>query len=283
MAAKRKYYNGVHYFLDEKSQVLKLTSEFHNKLLNKKLEYGKGFKKFGGSSIADVLETDSFKSNFGAFCHMCNLKMPVLVAKYVKAGIAIEPKIFDLMKKNFPNKVIEHLEAKDYNYDYFRGKYEFIQGVPDGIMPNDKVVLEMKTVNEKKAEIWGKPGKDVLSVPLDYRKQAQLYAYLLGYDRYSIVAAFIKEEDYTKPDECNLENRIIRQYVYKVDKNIVEDDIKRTIDFYKKYSVLGISPQYDPIRDRDQVEFLKCHNEQEWKELIAKWKTLGKVDLDYEE
>lgn len=283
MGTKRKYYNGVDYELDEKLQVVKLKPEFHRKLLNKQLWGKKGFKKFGGSSIADVLETDSFKSNFAAFCHMAHLKMPVLVQKYVKAGIAIEPKIFEVMKKHFSNKEIIHLEAADYNFDYFNDKYEYLQGVPDGIMPNEKIVLEMKTVNEKKADIWGQPGKEVLSVPLDYRKQAQLYAYLLGYDRYSIVATFLKEEDYLEPENFPIEKRMIRQYMYKVDKNIAEDDIKKTIDFFKKYSTLGISPVYNPIRDRDQVEFLKCHNEKEWKDLLEQWKQVGKADKDYEE
>lgn len=269
-------YNGVEYILDEKSQTVKLLENYHNKLLNNKPLNG-GFKKFGGSSIGDIFETDSFKSQFGAFCHMARLKMPVLQKKYVNAGVILEPKIFEVVKQQVPNA--KHIEADKVYYDYFPNK-EIIGGVPDGIIPDWKRVLEFKTVNIKKYDFWTLDKKN--NIPLDYRKQAQLYTYLLGYDAYTIVALFLEDKDYDDPKNVDVSKRKIESFNYKINIDEAKDDEKKIIDFYKKYSVTGISPQYylNKSSDRDQVEYLKCHNENEWKTLFEKWKKQNKIDKD---
>ncbi|MGV2392821.1 UNVERIFIED_CONTAM: hypothetical protein O8I53_07465 [Campylobacter lari] len=258
--AQKRFYNGVDYILDEKEQVIKLLTNFHNTLLNSKSKFT-SFKKFGGSSISDIFETDSFKSQFNAFCHLARLKLPVLKRKYVEAGIAIEPKIFEVLKQRFPGLDIEHIEAKDYGYDYFAGKHDILGGVPDGLIPSKKIVLEMKTVNIKKMQAWSEPNN--LGIPLDYRKQAQLYAYLLGYDKYSIVACFLDDNDYVNPSLVDLNQRNINTYNFKVDHEMAKDDIKKIIDFYEKYTVIGVSPKYVLPRDNDQVDYLRCHNVEE--------------------
>ncbi|VEU75510.1 YqaJ-like viral recombinase domain [Mycoplasmopsis maculosa] len=276
---KTRFYNGKEYILDEKERIIILTDEFHDKLLNSKNKFT-SFKKFGGSSISDIFETDSFKSQFGAFCHLARLKMPVLQEKYIKAGIAVEPKIFEILKEKYPKLDIEHIRAEDYGYDYFEGKHNILGGVPDGLIPSQNIVLEMKTVNIKKFESWSQENN--AGVPLDYRKQAQLYAYLLGFDKYSIVAAFLEDSDYIKPEEIDLNKRNVKTYNFKVNKEMAKDDVKRIIDFYEKYTALGKSPKYQLPRDIDQVEYLKCHNVIEWKQLFDKWKKEGKIDEDIE-
>lgn len=292
---KRKFYNWQDYILDERKQTIKLTTNFHNTLLNS-LGTFNGFKKFGGSSIGNVLETDSFKSQFQAFCFMSRLSMPVLQTKYIDAGVAIEPKVFELMQNKFnemhqrdikrgkasadsqPTKVI-HIEAANVGYDYFKGKHDILGGVPDGLIPSKNIVVEVKTVQEKKKADWDAPNN---KVPLDYKKQAQLYAYLLGYDKYMIAAAFLKEEDYADPENFPINERYFATYPFKVDKKMAEDDANTIIEFWKRYSQLGESPKYNLTKDRDLVDYLRCHNEAEWKELFDRWKSLGKVDEDYE-
>ncbi|MBU4690692.1 hypothetical protein KQ874_03245 [Mycoplasma sp. ES3157-GEN-MYC] len=275
--AKRKY-NGVDYDLDVVNQTLKLRTQYHEDLLSKPA--GKGFKKFGGSSIGNIFETDSFKGQFLAFLHMARLAPPIFVKKYVKAGEAVEPMVFDLMKKKFPKLDIEHIEASKVGYDYFKETHDIVGGVPDGLIPSKKIVLEMKAVQAKKQAIWEQNNN--LNVPLDYRKQAELYAYLLGYPRYSIVATYLEEGDYEKPELIDLNQRNIAQYMFDVDQNKARDDLETIVKFWKYYSRTGISPKYDARRDAKVVEYLMCHNEQEWEELFNKWKRFGDVDEDIE-
>ncbi|WP_338822585.1 MAGa7180 family putative nuclease [Mycoplasmopsis felifaucium] len=279
----KRFYNGVHYVLDEKIQVVKLLPEFHNQLLNGN-GFNTQFKIFGGSSIADVLETDSYKNQFTAFCHMSRLKLPVLQKKYVNAGIILEPKIFEQLQKELDNTnqnlIIKHIEAKDVQYNYFKGLNDYIGGVPDGLIESKKIVLEMKAVNEKKLPIW--TANNNAGVPIDYKKQAQLYAYLLNYNAYSIVALFLKDEDYINPENVDLTKRVMKNFNYKVNIAEAQDDIKRVTEFFQYYSVTGTSPQYQLPRDINQVEYLRCHNEQEWNELFKDWKSRGLVDQDIE-
>lgn len=277
--ARRKdnFYNGDYYVVDEKSQVVRLMPKFHNELLNGDPRFV-GFKKFGGSSIADIFETDNFKSQFNAFCHMTRLKMPVLQMKYIRAGVILEPKIFEYLDKIFGKKLdIEHIEAKQVDYDYFKD-VEKIGGIPDGLIKSKKMVLEIKTVNEKKYPYW--TANNNAGVPIDYRKQAQLYARLLNYKTYSIVALFLQDGDYDDPAGVNLTKRRMQNFNYKVNNAEADDDIKKIIKFYDYYSLSGQSPKYDLIKDADQVEYLKCRNRQEWKNLFERWKKEGKVDED---
>lgn len=279
---KRKYYNGVHYILDEKSQVVKLLPEFHKALLDKKLPFNRGFKKLGGSSLCNVIETDKYKSKFAAFCHLANLSLPMLINKYVIAGDIFEYKMFEKMQKNYQG--IEHLIAKDLNYDYFNNKYYYFQGVPDGIIPKAKTVLEMKTAGIINKESWGPNGTASETVPLGYRRQAQIYAYLLDYSRYSIVATFLENQDYINPESKPLKLENVRQYLYKVNVEEAQEDLKKCKNFFDLYSQTGISPTYDlsKLEDIKLVKYLQCHNDQEWIDLLNEWKRLKQADLDIE-
>ncbi|BAW18197.1 hypothetical protein MBVG596_0397 [Mycoplasmopsis bovigenitalium] len=273
-------YNGVHYDLDIRSQTVKLRPEYHNQLLSNETGSFNGFKKFGGSSIGNIFETDAFKGKFLAFLHMARLAMPVFKQKYVIAGEAVEPKIFDALRKQTKIEDIQHIVAKDVGYDYFKNKHPIVGGVPDGLIPSKKIVLEMKSVQSKKRDLWIKDNG--MNLPLDYRKQAELYAYLLGYDKYVIVAAFLEENDYFDPQNINIFERHIESFAFSVDPNRSKDDLQKIIDFYNHYSRTGISPIYDARRDAMVVEYLACHNEEEWFNLFTKWKALGEIDEDIE-
>ncbi|MGY5139642.1 MAGa7180 family putative nuclease [Mycoplasmopsis gallinarum] len=270
-------YNGIDYFLDETAQVVKLSPEYHAQLLNSNSKFTK-FKKFGGSSIGDIFETDSFKSPFNAFCFIARLKMPALQMKYINAGVYLEPKVFDFLRQYVytDDKFdMQHIEAEKVNYDYFQND-EIIGGVPDGIIPKLSMVLEMKAVGMKKKDAWQKG-----NLPEDYKKQAQLYAHLLGYKYYSIVATYLNESDYTNLENVDFKTQTFA-YNFNVNNEMAKDDIEIVKQFWKHYTTTGISPQYKLPRDNDQVAYLRCKNENEWKELFEYWKQIGKVDNDIE-
>ncbi|WBP84145.1 MAGa7180 family putative nuclease [Mycoplasmopsis edwardii] len=286
MKVSRKYYNNVHYTIDWENKVLVLKSEFHKELLT--FDKWSGFKKIGGSSVGDILiKGDAFKNEFKAYCHITRLKMPVLSKKYINAGVVLEPKIFDVLRSSFKGLEIQNFVASEVEYDYFKGIDDVISGVPDGYIPSKKIILEIKTAGEKKYELWNKSNVDPA-----YRKQAQLYAYLMSkklnekVEMYTIVAAFLKEDkqlninDYLEPEKVDLNERIIKAYPFKVNEHEVLSDIKEVKDWYAKYTQSNTSPQFDRSINADDLEYLSCSNEEEWIALLEKWKAMGKADPD---
>ncbi len=274
--SKRHFYNGIDYQLDEVNKNIVLESDFHKKLLEKKLWNKFGFKKIGGSSVGDVLETDSFKSQFVAFTRMSWIGLPILDRKYVDAGIDIEPKVVDAIEKKL-NLKVETFDPVEYNFDYFADKDDVIGGLPDGYIRDKKIIIEIKTTGEKNYDNWNKYG-----VPVSYLKQSQLYSYLMGVEDFWVVATFLKEEDYADPKNFPINQRKIKNYKFKINQAQIIDDITTIKEWYKKYTTSGISPKYDSIKDADLIEYLRCKNENEYKELLDKWKLEGKLKLDYE-
>lgn len=280
----RKYYNGKEYILDEKEQVVILSPDFFAQLKDKSNKF-KSYKKIGGSTVADVLEVTAFSSQFNAFCHISRLKMDALQKKYIYAGTVLEPKIFDVLRKKFKGLDIENYSAKDYNYDYFADKDDIIGGVPDGYIPSKNMILEIKTTGSKNFETWNKKNSNgsFENIPSNYRKQAQLYSYLMNSKKYSIVAAFLEEDkgDYENPEGIDLEQRRIANYTFAVNESETVDDINKIKQWYRYYTNTNVSPKYNLVKDKMQVDYLRCKNEQEWEELLNKWKQEGKADLDF--
>lgn len=274
--SKRHFYNGIDYKLDEVNKNIVLEHDFHQKLLDKKLWNKFGFKKIGGSSVGDVLETDNFKSQFAAFARIAWIGLPILDRKYVDAGIDIEPKVINAIEERL-NLKVETFDPIKFNFDYFADKDDVIGGLPDGFIRDKKIIIEIKTTGEKNYDNWNKYG-----VPISYLKQSQLYSYLMDVEDFWIVATFLKEEDYEDPKNFPIKERKIKNYKYKINKKQIIDDIEIIKDWYRTHTISGISPQYNLMKDADLVEYLKCHNEDEYKELLAKWHLEGKLKLEYE-
>ncbi len=268
---KRHFYNGVEYEVDEVNKVVKLKPEFYEKLKDKKLWGRFGFKKIGGSSIGDVLKVDQYKSEFAAFARMAWIGLPILDRKYVDAGIAIEPKVIAAIEEQTGKKVTTY-DPKKYNFDYFADKDEAVGGLPDGFIEEDKIVLEIKTTGAKNLEKWNRWG-----VPRGYVEQAQLYAYLMGVDKFSIVATFLEEEDYEKPEKYPIHKRKMKNWTFEVDKLSAQDSISKVKSWRNKMIETGVSPQWDPKIDNELIQWLKCSSPEEWEELKQKWIDEGKI------
>lgn len=262
---KRKYFKNVHYTIDTETSTLKLLPEFHAVLLEKKLPFKRGFKKVGGSMLGDFLLTDKYKSQFAAFCNISNIGLPVLDEKYIKAGIAIEPLVINAIRES-TNKEVQTFAPEKYNYDYFADKDPILGGVPDGFMPENNTIIEVKTTGEKNLESWKKSNP-----PINYLKQAAQYAYLMGADKYAIVATFLKDEDYKNPEDFPIKKRIIKNWIFDVNKRDVEDDIQKIKALYKEWTTSGVSPRFDNKIDNDLLLWLNCENEEQWELLKQNW------------
>ena len=268
-APNRKYYNGNEYYLDKNEKKLVLDEKFHKRLfLNKRKPFG--YKKITGTSLGDILKVDSFKSEFAAYARLCGLQMPVLDPKYINAGVILEPKILEKVEKSL-NEDLQRFNAQEYQYDYFK-ENEIFGGLPDGYSRNRKKIIEIKTTNEKNYDFW----KNV-SIPIGYIKQAQLYTYLMNAKSFSIVAIFLKNEDYEDPNSVDINKRIIKNFDFPLNVAQVQDDMKIAQEWYEKYTQTGYSPQYNELIDKDLVEYLECKNVDEWTILFNKWIEQGKA------
>ena len=268
---KRHFYNETHYIINKENNTVELLPEFFNTLKEKKL-WGKfGFKKIGGSSIGDVLMVDQWKSQFAAFCRLSWIGVPVLDRKYVDAGIAIEPKVVKAIESKTGKKV-KTWDPVKLQFDYFKDKDDVVGGLPDGFIEGDNLVIEIKTTGAKNLEKWKKWG-----IPVAYHKQSQLYSYLMNANRYSIVATFLEEEDYLKPEDYPIEKRIVKNWVFDVDRTKAKDDIDKVKEWYYKVTSTGISPKYDAKKDAELLEWLYPKTPEEWEVLKEKWIKEGKI------
>lgn len=256
---KRNFYNGTHYIVDRENNEVVLNSDFFMQLQTKTLWGSRGYKKIGGSSIGDVLKVNSYTTQFVAWCRMAWIGIPVLDTKYVDAGNAIEPKVIEAIEKASGKKV-ETYDPFEYNFDFFAGIDEVMGGLPDGYIKDDKHIIEIKTTGAKNFKKWNETG-----VPAHYLKQAQLYSYLIGADKYSLVATFLEEQDYENPYEYDVSKRQIRKWTFDLDKEVVEQDIKTVKNWYKQYTNQKQSPSFDLSKscDRELIEWLECSNKEE--------------------
>ncbi|WP_330463626.1 MAGa7180 family putative nuclease [Metamycoplasma gateae] len=271
----RYFYNGKQYFVDYDSKTIKLEENYHKKLLSIRPGQMGGFRKITGSSLGDILELTQFNSQFTAFTRLCNFRFPVLDPKYTNAGVAIEPKILEKIEKKYSFK-IQRFNAEEYNYDYFKENLLF-GGLPDGFLKEQNLVIEIKTVGAKKLDSWNQN-----NINISYIKQAQLYSYLIGAKKFTIVACFLEEEDYAQPSLVDIEKRVVKNWFFEVNEKQVLDDIKTCQEWFEKYTKLGISPEWKESTDIDIVKFLSCKNFDEWKELYLEWVKVGKAVPEYE-
>lgn len=268
---KRHFYKNKDYVIDKLNKKVILMPEFFEKLKDKKLWGRFGFKKIGGSSIGDVLLVDSYKSQFAAFCRISWIGLPILDRKYVDAGIAIESKVINLIEE-VTKKSVQTFDAVEHNYDYFSDKDEVVGGLPDGYIKETNTILEIKTTGHKNLDKWNN-----YSVPAAYQKQAQLYAYLMNADSFSIVATFLQEQDYSNPENYPIKQRKTKNWNFKINRNQAMDDIKKVKDWYNTYTLNGESPQYDEKLDAELLEWLDVENISEWEALKEKWIQEGKL------
>ncbi|PAF55470.1 MAGa7180 family putative nuclease [Mycoplasmopsis agassizii] len=275
--AKRKYYNNRDYFLDRQNQVVRLSSDLHDKLLNKKLYGNRGFKKVTGSRAGNVLNVGGFASQFAAFCDISQIGLPMLDSKYVNAGTIIEPKVTDYLRTMLPDQEIETYDPMKYNFDYFADKDDVIGGIPDGYIKDQNVIIEIKTTGAKNIEKWKKG-----EVPESYIRQAQLYSYLMKADMFWIVSTFLNEDDYLYPEKFDINQHKSLIHKYKVNHQAVANDVLLIKEWYKKYTLSGVSPKFDLFKDKDLIDFLECSNEEEYEQLIRRWKSSGKAEASFE-
>lgn len=237
----------------------------------------KKFKKLTATRFANVMGLNKWSTAFKAWCEMTKTyEEPFEDTIYTVAGKAVEPKIAEYLRKRYfmDIKSPEDVYGKDYfkkTWGDFFPEQEALGGMWDFL--GEDFIVEVKTT--KRVEDWEE------DVPLYYKLQACLYAYLKGFDKVIVPVAFLDEETYEQAqyvlDNFSLDEREkmykngeIHKYItFKptIDNtkiyefslkeafpNFKKDYVDKALDFWDKHVKTGISPDYD---EKDDADFLK--------------------------
>lgn len=223
-----------------------------------------------GHRLSSVLGLNKYQSPFGAWAEITKLvKLPFEDTKYTIAGKTIEPKLIDYMKTQLPNiSSIEEYYGNvfdEYRYNNFKDESHIFGGVIDAVSTlNDKktitAIVECKT--SSKPQDWAND-----MIPVDYLLQGALYSYMKGLKEIIFVCVFLDELDYAHPEEVKItsDNTIIR--IKKLDDLIfdingkymnIEDCMQYATDWWNKYIVTGVSPEFDEKLDKEYLDIIRA-------------------------
>ncbi|WP_373738913.1 YqaJ viral recombinase family protein [Jeotgalibaca porci] len=216
-------------------------------------------KRLTATRFATVMGLNAWQTPFEAWCAITKTyEDPFEDTIYTIAGKVIEPKIIDYLNKTYFMDVKSPEDI--YGQDYFKKTWgnffpneEFFGGMWDAL--GDDFVVEIKTT--KRAEDW----QD--DIPIYYKLQAALYAYLLGFDTVIVTATFLEDNDYVQPElfEPNHTNTVMFEFsMAEAFPNFEEDYIKPASDFWQNHVLTGISPDYDEKKDAEILKVLRTNN-----------------------
>lgn len=266
----------------------------------------KSRKKVTATRLAGILELNQWTSSFQMWCEICKLPTPPFEDnKYTLAGKAIEPKLIQLARDEYfdldSNNVQDPKQYWGNNYDTIMKKMDFFPtekifgGMWDAVYLNDN--KEIDTIIECKTS--SRPQDWVNGVPVYYKIQGLMYAYLTGAKHLIFPVAFLKDNDYNRPEDFVCDTTT-NSKIYEVDVNEkiewngekydIKDLMAIVEDWYSIYVEKGFSPDFDEERDKEyltQIRTKKPEIDSSLDQMIAqakliqaKLEELGVADLE---
>ena len=215
-------------------------------------------KKMTATRFATALGLNAWETPFSAWCQITRTyQEPFEDTMYTIAGKVIEPKIIDYLNQTYfleikdPTKVYGPNYFKETRGDFF-SNHKVFGGMWDAL--GRDFVVEIKTT--KRAEDWAE------DIPIYYKLQAALYAYLLGVERVIVTASFLEERDYLFADafEPTVENTMMREFMLSEEfPNFEEDYIQPALRWWENHVETGISPVFDEEKDADILRELRTN------------------------
>src|SRR5690606_34782245 len=104
-----------------------------------------------------------------------------------------------------------------------------------------------------------------------YALQAALYAYLQGVNEVVMIASFLEESDYDKPEDFipSAENTIVDEFYVSERFPQFQAHIERVTEWWEQYVLTGISPPFDEKKDAAVLKELRKNNIESRDELAA--------------
>lgn len=241
--------------------------EFQNNRI--KVDPPKKPKKLTATRFATILGLNAWASPFSAWCEITRTyEAPFEDSIYTIAGKVIEPKIIDYLNNVMFMDIKSPTDV--YGADYFKktwGDFFPDQKVFGGMWDvlGDDFVVEIKTT--KRAEDWA------VDVPIYYKLQACLYAYLLGFENVVMTASFLEDKDYANPELFEPSYKNTKIYEFKLSEafpTFKEDYIDPALKWWSDHVETGISPEFDEKKDAEILKVLRKNTVEPSDKEIAK-------------
>lgn len=213
-------------------------------------------KKLTATRFATILGLNAWSTPFEAWCAITRTyEEPFEDTIYTKAGKVIEPKVIEYLNDVMFMDIKSPTDV--YGPDYFKKTWGdfFPDKTPLGGMWDalgDDFVVEIKTT--KRAEDWSQ------DVPIYYKLQAALYAYLLGFDNIVMTASFLEDKDYANPEAFEPSYKNTKIYEFKLSEAFPDFEdryVKPALAFWKEHVETGISPEFDEKKDAEILKVLR--------------------------
>lgn len=229
-------------------------------------------KKLTATRFATILGLNAWASPFSAWCEITRTyEAPFEDSIYTIAGKVIEPKIIKYLNDVMFMDIKSPTDV--YGEDYFQKTWgdffpdsKELGGMWDAI--GDNFVVEIKTT--KRAEDWE------IDVPIYYKLQACLYAYLLGFDDVVVTASFLEDKDYINPENFEPSYKNTKIYEFKLSEafpDFEDSFVVPALNFWDKHVKTGISPSFDEKKDAEILKVLRKNvvepDDKEIEKLIA--------------
>lgn len=221
-----------------------------------KIEPPKKPKKITATRFATILGLNAWNTPFSAWCEITRTyEDPFVESKYTAAGKVIEPKVIAYLQNVMFMDIKSPTDV--YGKDYFKQTWgdffhecEALGGMWDAL--GDDYVVEIKTT--KRVEDWAD------DVPIYYKLQACLYAWLLGFDKVIVTVSFLNDSDYEHPEDYQpsySNTKVYEIIVSEAFPAFEEDYVKPALDFWTENVLTGISPEFDEKKDADILKELR--------------------------
>lgn len=176
-------------------------------------------KKITGSRFGKLLGIDPFSSPEIEALYMAKVLTVDIDPKYLEAGNFLEPLIIESYNKKNNCKI----KTFKGSYDEFPNQPVF-GGVPDGLIEEEKILIEIKTTMIKNKKYWVDN-----QIPEDKKTQTNLYAELLGYSKVIFLVLFLEEEDYKNLKSLKLSEMTKAGSTYILNESDLEEIKKQKI------------------------------------------------------
>lgn len=221
-----------------------------------KIDPPKKPKKITATRFATILGLNAWNTPFSAWCEITRTyEDPFVESKYTAAGKVIEPKVISYLQNVMFMDIKSPTDV--YGKDYFKQTWgdffhecEALGGMWDAL-GNDYVV-EIKTT--KRVEDWAD------DVPIYYKLQACLYAWLLGFDKVVVTVSFLNDGDYDHPENYQpsyANTKVYEIIVSEAFPTFEEDYVKPALDFWNNNVLTGVSPEFDEKKDAEILKELR--------------------------
>lgn len=217
--------------------------------------------KVTGTSMAPILGLSPFTSPFRAACALLGLTREDISGKApVQTGKVLEERLIEFANERYhtlgefiPAETI--YGAREGDHDDWASDFEdpVFAGHVDGFVTKDDrtYVLEVKTSGN--LESWAN------GVPEYYKLQVALYnLFTVQEDKAYVILGMVDAETHKDPYAWKLDDENVSVFELELSLEDTMEAVQKVTEWYNKYIMNGVTPEYDPTdpRDVEVFEFL---------------------------